>query len=192
MAHKRQIDQLPIIPKDAKELNVVCHYCIVGCGYKAYTWPTNKQGGTAPGENKFGVDLSKQQPAETAAWYSPSMYNIVKQNGEDVHIVIKPDKDCVVNSGLGSVRGARMAAMSYSRQRNTQSTPDRSDGLALRTDAADQLGRRARSCRARHCRRYQRYGRGRPNRLRVRPWRRRRRLREYLGHCQTLLRRHEG
>jgi arsenite oxidase large subunit len=30
------------------------------------------------------------------------------------------DKDCVVNSGLGSVRGARMAEMSYSRQRNTQ------------------------------------------------------------------------
>ena len=120
MAYKRQIDQLPIIPKDAKEFNVVCHYCIVGCGYHAYTWPTNKQGGTAPDQNKFGVDLSKQQPAETAAWYSPSMYNIVKQNGEDVHIVIKPDKDCVVNSGLGSVRGARMAEMSYSRQRNTQ------------------------------------------------------------------------
>ena len=30
------------------------------------------------------------------------MYNIVQQNGEDVHIVIKPDRDCVVNSGLGS------------------------------------------------------------------------------------------
>jgi len=120
MAYKRQIDRLPIVPKDAKEFNVVCHYCIVGCGYKAYTWPTNKQGGTAPDENKFGVDLSKQQAAETAAWYAPAMYNIVKQNGEDVHIVIKPDKDCVVNSGLGSVRGARMAEMSYSRQRNTQ------------------------------------------------------------------------
>ena len=120
MAYKRQIDQLPIIPKDAKEFNVVCHYCIVGCGYHAYTWPINKQGGTAPDQNRFGVDLSKQQQAETAAWYSPSMYNIVKQNGEDVHIVIKPDKDCVVNSGLGSVRGARMAEMSYSRQRNTQ------------------------------------------------------------------------
>ena len=48
------------------------------------------------------------------------MYNIVRQNGEDVHIVIKPDKNCVVNSGLGSVRGARMAEMSYSRQRNTE------------------------------------------------------------------------
>ena len=35
----------------------------------------------APGDNVFGVDLSKQQQAETEAWYSPSMYNIVKQNG---------------------------------------------------------------------------------------------------------------
>jgi arsenite oxidase large subunit len=120
MAYKRQIDRLPIIPKDAKEFNVTCHYCIVGCGYKAYTWPTNRQGGTAADQNKFGVDLGKQQPAETAAWYAPSMYNIVRQNGSDVHIVIKPDKDCVVNSGLGSVRGARMAEMSYSQQRNTQ------------------------------------------------------------------------
>jgi arsenite oxidase large subunit len=120
MAYKRQIDRLPIVPKDAKEFNVTCHYCIVGCGYKAYTWPANKQGGTAPGQNKFGVDLSKQQSADTPAWYSPSMYNIVKQNGDDVHMVIKPDKDCVVNSGLGSIRGARMAEMSYSRARNTQ------------------------------------------------------------------------
>jgi arsenite oxidase large subunit len=80
----------------------------------------NKQGGAAADQNKFGVDLGKQQPAETAAWYAPSMYNIVQQNGEDVHVVIKPDKDCVVNSGLGSVRGARMAEMSYSRARNTE------------------------------------------------------------------------
>src|SRR5580700_4943645 len=48
------------------------------------------------------------------------MYNIVRQNGQDVHLVIKPDHDCVVNSGLGSIRGARMAEMSYSRPRNTQ------------------------------------------------------------------------
>src|SRR5262245_35616208 len=120
MAFKRQIDQLPIIPKDAKEFNVVCHYCIVGCGYKAYTWPTNKQGGTAPDQNKFGVDLSKQQPAETEAWYAPAMYNIVKQNGDDVHLVIKPDKNCVVNSGRGSMRGGCMAELSYSRHRNTE------------------------------------------------------------------------
>jgi len=120
MAYKRQIDRLPIIPADAKEHNVTCHFCIVGCGYKAYTWPSNRQGGTTPSENIFGVDLSKQQAAETANWYAPAMYNLVKQDGKEVHIVIKPDKACVVNSGLGSVRGARMAEESYSEARSTQ------------------------------------------------------------------------
>jgi arsenite oxidase large subunit len=109
MAYKRHVDRLPIIPADAKVHNVTCHYCIVGCGYKAYTWPINKQGGTAADDNAFGVDLGEQQYAETEAWYAPSMYNVVKQDGNDVHLVIKPDVDCVVNSGLGSVRGARMA-----------------------------------------------------------------------------------
>ena len=79
------------------------------------------------------------------------MYNIVKQNGQDVHIVIKPDKDCVVNSGLGSMRGARMAEMSYSRPaQHAAAAPDRSDGLALRADAADLLGRCARPRRRGH------------------------------------------
>ncbi|KSV62224.1 arsenite oxidase large subunit [Sinorhizobium sp. GW3] len=120
MAFKRHIDRLPIIPTDAKKHNVTCHYCIVGCGYHAYTWPINRQGGTPPERNVFGVDLAEQQAADTDAWYSPSMYNVVKQAGQDVHIVIKPDHQCVVNSGLGSVRGARMAEMSYSEPRNTQ------------------------------------------------------------------------
>lgn len=120
MAYKRQIDRLPIIPADAKKQNVTCHYCIVGCGYHAYSWPVNRQGGVEPSANAFGVNLAEQQAAETDAWYAPSMYNVVKQDGKDVHIVIKPDQDCVVNSGLGSVRGARIAEMSFSRQRSTQ------------------------------------------------------------------------
>ncbi|MEO1090524.1 MAG: arsenate reductase (azurin) large subunit [Pseudomonadota bacterium] len=109
MAYKRHVDRLPIIPADAKVHNVTCHYCIVGCGYKAYTWPVNRQGATAPADNWAGVDLGEQQAQETDAWYAPSMYNVVRQDGRDVHLVIKPDIDCVVNSGLGSVRGARMA-----------------------------------------------------------------------------------
>jgi arsenite oxidase large subunit len=120
MAYKRQIDRLPIIPADAKVHNVTCHFCIVGCGYKAYSWDINKQGTTDPSGNVFNTDLSKQQGAETVAWYAPAMYNIVKQDGKDVHIVIKPDKDCVVNSGLGSIRGARMAEESHSGARSTQ------------------------------------------------------------------------
>ena len=120
MAYKRDIDRLPIPPKDAKVHNVVCHYCIVGCGYRAYSWDVNRQGGTAAGDNAFGADLSQQQAAETTNWYSPAMYNIVKQDGRDVHIVIKPDKACEVNSGLGSIRGARQGELSYSEVTGTQ------------------------------------------------------------------------
>ena len=120
MTFKRHIDRLPIIPADAKEHNVTCQFCIVGCGYKAYTWPINEQGGASPSQNKFGVDLSKQQLPMTPNWYSPSMYNIVKEDGKDVHLVIKPDPGCSVNSGLASIRGARMAEESYSEARSTQ------------------------------------------------------------------------
>ncbi len=56
----------------------------------------------------------------TANWYAPSMYNLVKQGGKDVHLVIKPDPGCSVNSGLGSIRGDRMAEESYSEARSTQ------------------------------------------------------------------------
>src|SRR4029453_18290509 len=120
MAFKRQIDRLPIIPADAKKQNVTCHFCIVGCGYHAYTWPVNKQGATNAAQNVFKTDLSKQQGPETEAWYSPSMYDIVQQDGKDVHIVIKPDKACEVNSGLGSIRGARQAEESFSETTGTQ------------------------------------------------------------------------
>ncbi|MFN3846104.1 MAG: arsenate reductase (azurin) large subunit [Paracoccaceae bacterium] len=118
MAYKRNIDRLPIIPAGAKEQNVTCHYCIVGCGYKAYTWPLKTQGSAE--SNWSGEDLSKQQGAETDGWYSPSMYNVVKQDGKDVHLVIKPDVDCVVNSGLGSIRGSRMAENRRSDVKGTQ------------------------------------------------------------------------
>ena len=120
MSYKRNIDRLPIPPKDAKTFNVTCPFCIVGCGYHAYTWDVNKQGGTAADKNAFGADLSKQQAAETPNWFSPAMYNIVKQDGRDVHIVIKPDKGCEVNSGLGSIRGARQAEESFSETTGTQ------------------------------------------------------------------------
>ncbi len=121
MTYKRNVDRLPIPPKGAKVQNVVCHYCIVGCGYKAVSWDVDKQGGPKPGQNFFGVDLTKQQPPETTAWFSPAMYNIVKQNGRDVHLVLMPDHGCEVNSGLGSIRGARQGENSYSQVTGTQS-----------------------------------------------------------------------
>ena len=45
---------------------------------------------------------------------------LVKQDGRDVHLVIKPDAGCSVNSGLGSVRGARMAENRRSDKTGTQ------------------------------------------------------------------------
>ena len=114
MAYKRNIDRLPIPPKDAKVQTVVCHYCIVGCGYHAISWPVDQQGGPRPDQNLFGADLSQQQPVNTPAWFSPSMYNVAKQNGRDVHLVVMPDENCVVNSGLNSIRGSRIAELSHS------------------------------------------------------------------------------
>ena len=120
MTFKRNVDRLPIIPKDATVHNVTCNFCIVGCGYKAYSWDVSRQGGSDAGDNWAGVDLGQQQPTETDAWYNPAMYNIVRQNGRPVHLVIKPDLECVVNSGLGSVRGARMAELNYSKITSSQ------------------------------------------------------------------------
>ncbi len=193
MAYKRNIDRLPIPPKDAKVQNVVCHFCIVGCGYHAISWPVDRQGGMKPNENIFGADLTQQQGAETAAWFSPSMYNVVKQNGRDVHLVIMPDKDCVVNSGLGSIRGARIGELSYStvtgtlRERLTEPLVWRY-GDAV----ANLLGRRRWPRRRGDAPRRRGAGRGRPHRLRLRPWRRGRGIREHLGDRQALFREHEG
>ena len=114
MAYKTNISRLPIPPRDAKIQNVTCQFCIVGCGYHAISWPVDRQGGTKPGQNVFGADLAEQQGAMSPNWFAPSMHNIVKQNGRDVHLVITPDSDCVVNGGLASTRGAKMAVLSYS------------------------------------------------------------------------------
>ncbi len=119
MTYKRGVEQLPIPPKDAKVQNVTCDFCIVGCGYKAYSWDLSKQGGVAADDNAFAVDLSQQQEADSAVWYQPSMYNVVQQNGSPVHLVIKPDADCVVNAGLNSARGGRLAETRYSQQTGT-------------------------------------------------------------------------
>jgi arsenite oxidase large subunit len=120
MTYKRNISRLPIPPQNATVQNAVCHYCIVGCGYKAITWELHKDGGPHPDRNIFGVDLSVQQGEFAKAWFSPSMYNVVKKDGRNVNLVLMPDDDCEVNSGLGSTRGARMAEDSYSEVHKTQ------------------------------------------------------------------------
>ncbi|TWA87897.1 arsenite oxidase large subunit [Azospirillum brasilense] len=119
MTYKTGVDELPIPPADAKVHNVTCDFCIVGCGYKAYTWPVDRHGGRPAERNAFGTDLGRQQPPDSAAWMSRSMTNIVRQDGRLVHLAIVPDQDCVVNGGLNSVRGGRMAETRYSEQTGT-------------------------------------------------------------------------
>ena len=119
-------------------------FCIVGCGYKAISWEWTNRADQRRPTNFFGVDLTQQQQAETANWFSPAMYNIVKQNGREVHLVIKPDKDCEVNSGLGSIRGARQGELSFSTITGTQGAAAyRAARLSLWRHGADLLGRRA-------------------------------------------------
>lgn len=120
MTYKRHVDRLPIPPASARVESVVCHYCIVGCGYKAISWPLDQQGGVLPDQNIFNADLRLQQPSDSPAWFAPSMYNIVRRDGEDRHLVIMPDSDCTVNAGLASTRGARMAENSFSERTGTQ------------------------------------------------------------------------
>lgn len=106
------VDQVPIPPAHAEVLPTACEYCIVGCGYKAYVWPLEEQGGSKANQNAFHVDFPVA-PA-TGAWVSPNMHNIVRRNGKLHHVVIVPDGETVVNrKGNHSVRGGNIAQKVY-------------------------------------------------------------------------------
>ena len=63
MTFKRHIDRLPIIPADAKEHNVVCQFCIVGCGYQCLFLADQRTGGCV-------ADLQRlrRRPREAASF----------------------------------------------------------------------------------------------------------------------------
>ena len=120
------------------------------------------------------------------------MYNIVKQDGKDVHLVIKPDPD--LRRELRARLDPRRAhgGESFSEARSTQQQR-LTEPMVWRygqmqptswDDALDLVARVTAAV-------IDDAGRGRAVRLGVRPWRRRRRLREHLGHRQALFRRDE-
>src|SRR6185295_18760640 len=91
-------DSLPIPPKDARVQSTVCQYCTVGCGYTVYTWPEGKNGGLAPGENAFKVDLAKPQPALGGLPYTESMWSTVQRaDGQWMNVAIVPAADSPIN-----------------------------------------------------------------------------------------------
>lgn len=106
-------DRITLPPVGAQRTDMTCHFCIVGCGYHVYKWPEGTEGGRAPAENALGLDFRKQLPTLTVA-PRPAMTNIVTdRNGSRHNIMIIPDQNCVVNNGLNSTRGSKMASYMY-------------------------------------------------------------------------------
>ncbi len=107
------LDSVPIPPPDAKVVTTVCDYCIVGCGYKAYTWPVGKDGGTEPSQNALGVRYPL--PMLTGAWASPTQHNHIVIDGKKHNVVVVSDPDATVvnRKGNHSIRGGMLAKKCY-------------------------------------------------------------------------------
>ena len=107
-------DRVALPPVGAKRTNLTCHFCIVGCGYHVYKWPENREGGKAPHQNALGLDFRKQLPPLSTIM-TPAMTNVVTdKDGTRHHVMVVPDKACVVNQGLSSTRGGKTASILYS------------------------------------------------------------------------------
>jgi arsenite oxidase large subunit len=113
-------DHVPLPPPDAKVSTTACDYCIVACGYKAYTWPLGKEGGPRATQNALKVNF----PAgtNTGKWISPNMHNVVFVEGRPHHVVVVPDGDAkVVNvGGNHSIRGGALAQKCYNPNKPSQ------------------------------------------------------------------------
>ncbi|MDO8273822.1 MAG: arsenate reductase (azurin) large subunit [Gammaproteobacteria bacterium] len=106
-------DRIPLPPASAQTTNLTCHFCIVGCGYKVHKWPEHQEGGRAPQDNALGLDFTRQL-APLQACLSPGMVNTIQDNdGSRHHIMIVPDKECVVNQGQASTRGGMLGHLMY-------------------------------------------------------------------------------
>lgn len=101
-------------PVGAQRTQMTCHFCIVGCGYHVYKWDDGRKGGPAPQENALGLDFRQGLPALSASISDTMAQVIVDPRGKRSHVLIVPDRGCVVNAGLSSHRGAKMGQYTYS------------------------------------------------------------------------------
>ena len=106
-------DRIALPPTDAQKSNMTCHFCIVGCGYHVYKWDSNREGGRAASQNALGVDFTQQVPPLQVTLTRAMTNTITDRAGKRWNIMIVPDKECVVNSGLSSTRGGKMASYMY-------------------------------------------------------------------------------
>ncbi|MGI9253825.1 MAG: hypothetical protein ACR2J8_08760, partial [Thermomicrobiales bacterium] len=110
----RSTDPVPLPPVDAEVHTMSCQYCVVGCGYKSYVWPTTAKNGTPDAE---GNALGATYPvgALSGQWIAPAMHNVIKRaDGADYNVVLVPDRECVVNHGDYSPRGGSNAQALWS------------------------------------------------------------------------------
>ena len=106
-------DRIALPPTDAQKSNITCHFSIVGCGYHVYKWDSNREGGRAASQNALGVDFTQQVPPLQVTLTRAMTNTITDRAGKRWNIMIVPDKECVVNSGLSSTRGGKMASYMY-------------------------------------------------------------------------------
>lgn len=106
-------DRITLPPRDAQKTNMTCHFCIVGCGYHVYKWENGREGGRAPDQNALGLDFRSQLPPMAVTLTRAMTNTITDKSGKKWNIMIVPDRECVVNSGLSSTRGGKMASYMY-------------------------------------------------------------------------------
>lgn len=106
-------NSVPLPPPNAKVGTTACDYCIVGCGYKSYTWPVGTEGGPRKNQNAFGIDYPA--PALSGYWISPNQHNVVSIDGKPHNVVIIPDPEATVvnRAGNHSIRGGALAKKCY-------------------------------------------------------------------------------
>lgn len=113
------MDRVPLPPPDAQRFDTVCQFCIVGCGYKVFKWPVGRDGEAEPDRNALRLDFTRGLPPGSD-WISPLMHSVVTdRDGRRFNVVIMPDRECVVNEGLASVRGAGQAQTLFAGDRPT-------------------------------------------------------------------------
>ncbi|MFQ5434839.1 MAG: arsenate reductase (azurin) large subunit [Anaerolineae bacterium] len=114
------LDNIPLPPPTANVHTTACDYCIVACGYKAYTWPIDgENGGPQAEENALGRSF----PSTTlGAWVSPNQHNIVSVDNKPHHVLVLPDfESTVVNvGGNHSIRGGTLALKCFNENAPTR------------------------------------------------------------------------
>ena len=69
-----QLPVVPLPPKDANVTTTCCDYCVVGCGYKVYTWPVDGDSGEpTQDKNAYGAAFPTEQL--TGQWVTPNQHS---------------------------------------------------------------------------------------------------------------------